>query len=154
MEWKFSEQPPHKKVLVLEDSASARQMLIKELQTYGSAFELLEAEDGVSGWQIMQEQQPDLILLDLNLPGMGGEEILERMREHPRLKETRVIVISTSGDATDMHRHHRLGVDGFLVKPFRLSQFHREIQKALELNVLPRNPGAGFFEAPEDGRFF
>lgn len=75
--------------------------------------------------------EPDLILLDLNMPVMGGDEVLRALKEHPRLRTIPVVIFSTSSNPEDASRTRELGAAGFLTKPMGLEGFP-PVVKAVE----------------------
>ncbi len=92
---------------------------------------MLEAEDGHEALRIIDEASPDVILLDLLLPGASGFEILEEL--HSRSNDTRrrkIVVLSGLGGPTMASTLAQLGVDSFLPKPFRIEELQRRISWA------------------------
>ncbi len=105
-------------VLIVDDSAVMRAMILKTMRMSGLPLgEIHQGADGQQGLQALNEHWIDLVLLDINMPIMNGEQMLERMREDPDLKDTPVIVISTEGSETRIDRLRRKGAR-FIHKPF------------------------------------
>lgn len=105
-------------VLVVDDSAVMRAMIIKTLRLSGLPLgQVLQAANGVEGLQALERSWVDLALLDINMPVMGGEEMLERVRENPETANLPVIVVSTESSDTRVEMLQRRGAE-FVHKPF------------------------------------
>lgn len=105
-------------VLVVDDSAVMRQMVVRTLRMSGLPLgTVLEAGNGEEGLFVLQEQWVDLLLLDINMPVMNGEEMLRRLRAAPETASLPVIVISTEGSETRLAALHALGA-ATVHKPF------------------------------------
>ena len=103
-----------KKILLVEDEEIMIGLLQRKLENEG--YEVDVARDGVEGLEKMKEAKPDLILLDIIMPRMGGFEVLEKMKDDPDLKKIPVIVISNSGQPVELGRVRKLGVKDWLIK--------------------------------------
>ena len=105
-------------VLIVDDSAVMRAMIIKTLRMSGlSLGEIYQAANGQEGLSALNENWVDLVILDINMPVMNGEEMLESMRGDPDLKDTPTIVISTEGSEARIERLEDRGAR-FIHKPF------------------------------------
>ncbi len=102
------------KVLIIEDDEFLRSLTAKRLEKEGYAVEV--GVDGESGVAQAESKKPDLILLDLLLPGLDGFEVLKRVRANDALKETPVIIFSNLGQKEDIERAKGLGANDFLIK--------------------------------------
>lgn len=100
-------------ILVVDDEERIRKLLTMYLQREGYATE--EAEDGESALNMATESDYDLILLDLMLPGMTGEEVCEKLREQ---KATPVIMLTAKGEESNRVQGFEVGADDYIVKPF------------------------------------
>ena len=85
-------------------------------------IELLEAEDGPSGLSAARAERPDLIFLDINLPGMDGYDVLQEIRADPFIKDTIVIALTANAMSSDVERGLGAGCDNYLTKPVRLQE--------------------------------
>jgi CheY-like chemotaxis protein len=103
-----------KRILVIEDEKDIRGMF-RELLSERSC-EVLTAANGQEGLSLMEEELPDLVILDIAMPVMNGYQFLEKVKEDQRMKDIPVIAIS--GVDTDIDRLKELGTDEFLSKPF------------------------------------
>ena len=103
-----------KKILLVEDEEIMIDLLQKKLTKEG--YEVSVARDGEAGLKVMKEARPDLVLLDIIMPKMGGFEVMEEMGKDKELKEIPVIVISNSGQPVELDRAQRLGAKDWLIK--------------------------------------
>ena len=108
-------------VLHVEDNASNRK-LVELVVARRPKLRLVEAEDGEAGLALARELLPALVLLDLRLPAMSGEEVIEHLRADPATAELRIIVISAEARPVEASRVIRAGADGYLVKPVDVEQ--------------------------------
>ncbi len=111
-------------VLVVEDCASVQRILVESLRrTYDTA----SAFDGLDGFKKAQELEPDLIVTDLNMPRMGGEEMIRLLRAQPALSEIPILVLTGTDDPMEQVRLLEAGVQDVLRKPFLLQEAHARI---------------------------
>ena len=108
--------PSKKVVLVVDDELSIRNVLERVLRQEG--YSVLTASDGDAVWKLLKDAAPDMILLDLMLPGMDGMELCRRIREDPLTKGLPVIVATGRGRLIDQVYGLDGGADDYLVKPF------------------------------------
>lgn len=105
-------------VLIVDDSGVMRAMIKKTLQMTDIDFgNILEAKDGRQGLDMLKSQWMDLVLADINMPVMNGEEMINQMKDDLALKDVPVVVISTEGSETRIERLKGKGVK-FIRKPF------------------------------------
>jgi len=117
-------------ILVVDDSSVMRAMIKKTLGMCDLAVgEIYEASNGQEGLDCLDENWVDLVLVDINMPVMTGQEMIARMRENPDHKATPVIVVSTEGSETVVERLEQLGIK-FIHKPFS-PETVREIMKEI-----------------------
>jgi len=103
-----------KKIIIVEDEEILRKLLQKKLTAEGYQVEV--AENGEIGLSKIRENKPDLIVLDIIMPKMGGFEMLEEMRKEEGISDTPVIVVSNSGQPVEIDRAQKLGAEDWLVK--------------------------------------
>ena len=115
-------------VLIIEDEALLRTMLAKSIEQKG--FTVFQAEGGRKGKEIALETSPDVILLDIMLPGEDGMQILTELRANEKTKTTPIIVISNLSDAEHKQKCMELGATDYLVKAdYRLDQMVAKVQE-------------------------
>lgn len=103
-----------KKILLIEDEEILIGLLQKKLTIEG--YEVALARNGEEGLQKMRESKPNLVLLDIIMPKMGGFEVLEEMQKDKELRRIPVIIISNSGQPIELDRAKKFGVRDWLVK--------------------------------------
>ena len=103
-----------KTILIIEDDKFLRELIVQKLIKEG--YKISEAVDGEDGIKKIKEEKPDLVLLDLILPGIDGFEILSRMKEDPSLAQIIVIILSNLGQKDDVERGLKLGAVDYLIK--------------------------------------
>ena len=118
------------KVLLIEDEPSYVDAVEVSLTTEG--FELASAEDGREGLARFRETRPDIVLLDLMLPGLGGIDVLKRIRAE---SEVPVIVLSAKDAEADIVTALELGADDYVTKPYSLRELIARIRAAMRRNV-------------------
>ena len=114
-------------ILVVEDDRSLREALTMNFQLRG--YRVLAASDGETGLQVAFDQRPDLIVLDLMLPGIDGFGILGQLRE--REVDVPVLILSARGQVADKVNGFRLGADDYVTKPFHLPELIARVQGML-----------------------
>ena len=103
-----------KKILIIEDEEIMIDLLQRKLTKEG--YQISVAKDGEEGLKMMREIKPDLILLDIVMPKMGGFEVMEGMNKDKELKKIPVIVISNSGQPVELDKAQKLGAKDWLIK--------------------------------------
>jgi CheY-like chemotaxis protein len=117
------------KVLYIEDSPDNR-MLVRALLP-ASRYLVVEAEDGLTGIAAALREQPDLILLDINLPGIDGYEVGVALRSFPALRDTPVIAVTAYAMQGDRERTLVAGCDGYIAKPLDVDNFASQVAEFL-----------------------
>jgi len=102
------------KILFIEDDKFLRELIIQKLGKEG--FEVIEASEGEAGLAKMKEEKPDLVLLDLILPGIDGFEVLHRAKEDSVLASIPIIILSNLGQKDDIQKGVDLGAVDYLIK--------------------------------------
>lgn len=118
----------------------ARIMVVEDEDSIAIALEFLLARDGhahtrqshgVAALAAIRDERPDLVLLDVMLPGLSGYEIVEQMRADPSLARVRVLLMTARGSLVEKRRGLALGADGFVAKPFELAELRAEMERLL-----------------------
>ncbi len=112
-------------------------------------FRLIGAASGPEGLETMQQVKPDLVLLDLMMPGMSGWEVFRRMKADEELREVPVVVVTVR--AQPMERTlglHVLGVDDYVTKPFKIQDLVQRVCRALGIPGPADDRGAPPFDGP------
>lgn len=122
-------------ILLVEDSPSDANLTIREFSKAKIANNLHWVEDGETAMEYLRHQgeftdapRPDLILLDLNLPGMDGREVLEEVKSDSHLKRIPIVILTTSNDEHDVLRSYNLNANCYVTKPIDIEQFINVVQ--------------------------
>lgn len=106
--------PKEVTVLIVEDDTYLSDLISRKLK--GEGFKTFSVIDGEGGLEILKEEEVDIILLDLLLPGMHGFEFLGLIKDNPKVKDIPVIILSNLGQKEDIERGLALGASDYLVK--------------------------------------
>jgi DNA-binding response OmpR family regulator len=120
---------PACKVLLVDDEDSLRKVMKDLLERDG--YIVTEARDGVQALDQVDRVGPDIIVLDLNLPGLDGYGVLSHLRSRPATASIPVIVLTAKGDEDNEVRVFELGADDFLTKPFRARALSARLEAVL-----------------------
>ena len=104
------------KILIVEDDREIAQLIRETLER--EMFSCVVAEDGLQGLQCFKDQEPDVIILDLMLPGLDGLEVCTRVRQQSGLKDPYILMLTAKGEEIDRIIGLSTGADDYLVKPF------------------------------------
>lgn len=118
-----------KKVLVADDTANGRELVKTVLENTG--YEVIEAKDGVEALASARQAHPDLIILDLHMPGLDGFGVLEQLRRETEFAATPVMALTASAMMGDKERAMSMGFTGYITKPIRLSALRNEVARLL-----------------------
>jgi CheY-like chemotaxis protein len=121
---------PGPRILVVDDEPAIRLLCRVNLQADG--FAVKEAPDGAAAVALAHEWHPDLILLDVMMPGEDGFAVAERIRDDPELTGVRVMFLTARADIGDNERARGSGVVGHITKPFNPSSLTDEVRSALD----------------------
>ncbi|HEY77394.1 MAG TPA: response regulator [Thermoflexia bacterium] len=116
-------------ILIVEDDLLAARLLERQLSSEG--YRILIASNGLQGLRMCQTEQPDLVLLDLMLPGMDGFEVLSRLRSDPRTAEVPVVIVSAKTDPADQEMATRMGANAYLTKPFQRAELLETVRSLM-----------------------
>ena len=103
-----------KKLIIVEDEAILQKAMSIEL--LGPEVQVLAASDGEAGLSLIQKEHPDLVLLDLMLPKLGGFEVLKKLKEDAATKDIKVVILSNLGQDEDKKKGLELGAVDYYVK--------------------------------------
>lgn len=120
---------PKKRIIIVDDQEDVLSLLKDSLGGYG--FEVSVCKDAKDALSAIKTFNPDLILLDLLMPDLGGFEICEILNNDPQTRGIPIIIISGFGDLVDVKKAYKLGAVGYFVKPFALADLTKEITKVI-----------------------
>ncbi len=119
-------------LLLVDDSSTSRKILAKALRMAGlEIVEIYEAEDGIQAWEILRKEDIHCVFADLNMPRMGGEELVEKMAEEGLLSRIPTIVVTSDGERSRLERLMEMGVRAWLNKPFHPEELLEILGKVL-----------------------
>lgn len=118
-----------KRILYVEDNFENRLFVRRVLESMG--LEMLEAYDGQAGIDIAQAEKPDLILMDVGLPGMDGLETTAKIKENPSISQIPVIALTANAMKGDRERCLAAGCDGYLQKPIGVTELRQQVLQFL-----------------------
>ena len=124
------------KVLIIDDSPTIVAALKKILRS--AKYEVIEALDAETGLELVKNEQPELIFLDIVLPAMNGFAALRVMRRDATMAQIPVIMISGNEQATEQFYANRIGADDFMKKPFNRYEVFARIERLLDAERTPR----------------
>jgi two-component system, OmpR family, alkaline phosphatase synthesis response regulator PhoP len=104
------------KILVVDDEADIRELVRLNLMREG--YDVLECETGEQALQLSRAQIPDLVVLDLMLPGIDGLEVCRKLKADPKTMQTPIVILTAKGEEADVVAGLEVGADDYVVKPF------------------------------------
>ena len=116
-------------ILIAEDDSGTLRLISATLRLLG--HEVLSATDGLSAWRLIEMRSPDLIVSDVNMPGMNGFALLQRLREHPTLAQTPFLLQTSLQDRQDMRQGMLLGADDYITKPLHPKELTEAVNAQL-----------------------
>lgn len=117
------------KILLVEDNEMNREMLARRLEKRG--YRVVPAPDGEEGYALALTEAPDLILMDISLPGMNGWQVIELLKSEAKTKEIPVIVLTAHALIDDRSRAAESGCDDYYAKPVDLGQLLEAMERLL-----------------------
>lgn len=111
-------KPTSQKTLLFISDDRLLHVIIKDLFK-GSTIKLLEANDGLKGYNVYKEHHPDLILTDLDMPGLNGFELLQKIKLDDADKNTNIVLYSSTSDESTIMKAYELHAKGYLIKPIK-----------------------------------
>jgi CheY-like chemotaxis protein len=118
------------KLLHVEDDADIREITKLSLSLFGE-FEVVQCESGADALEQLATFTPDVIVLDMMMPGMTGREVLERMRDIPHLRHTPTLFMTARAQASEMEEMRAAGAVAVISKPFDPMTLGDQIKKAI-----------------------
>jgi two-component system cell cycle response regulator DivK len=123
---KETEKVSGKKLLIVEDNQDSRELVIKILKNRD--YQIIEAVDGKDGLEKAIAEQPDIILLDIALPKMGGYEVAKNLRLREELKHTSIIALTAHAMKGDEEKALQAGFNGYISKPINVLELPEQIE--------------------------
>jgi DNA-binding response OmpR family regulator len=119
-----------KEILIVDDEPSIVVPVQFLMQQQG--YDVLVAEDGHDALDMIYKYQPDLVLLDIMLPGIDGYEVCEIVRLNPKLRDVKIIFLTAKGREVEIAKGLALGADAYITKPFSNAELVAKVKSVLE----------------------
>lgn len=119
----------NKKVLVIEDDPSASELMVYTLEPKG--YQVITASNGLEGLKKAMDERPDLIILDIMLPGLDGYEVCQRLRREPETVGLPILMMSAKARQDDVDTGIKVGGDDYLTKPVKPSEILAKVETLL-----------------------
>jgi CheY-like chemotaxis protein len=118
-----------KKILVADDTDNGRELVKTVLE--GSGYQVYEARDGLEAVAQARAHNPDLIILDLHMPGLDGFGVIQELRREQTFAATPIMALTASAMMGDKERATAVGFTGYITKPIRLISLRQEVERLL-----------------------
>jgi DNA-binding response OmpR family regulator len=105
-----------KKILIVDDEPSI--VLSLEFLMKKAGYDVVTATDGNEGLERMASERPELVILDVNMPGCNGYEVCQAIRDNPEWKDTRIVMLTAKGRDVEREKGMAMGADSYVTKPF------------------------------------
>lgn len=119
-----------KKILIVDDEKDVLELLFSVFDGLGD-YRILGAMDGEEALRLVREANPDIILLDIRLPKMNGYEVCEFVKSDPTMSSTRVLMVSSMTQNSDLQKAEKVGADGYIAKPFSSKDLLEKVKELL-----------------------
>ncbi len=121
-----------KKILVVDDEENAIQIIKTRLEVESDSYEVITAKSGEEALQLAESKKPDLILLDIMMPGVSGIEVCDMIRCNPAFGRTPIIIISALDDLKTQQECARMRVAAYITKPINGKLLDNKVKQVLE----------------------
>jgi len=130
-------------VLVADDEPQMLELVTRHLRSISPKLEVIEASDGDDAWRLARERLPDLVVLDVMMPGMSGWEVCRKIRQDAALAHTGVLMLTGIGESLNEATSPLFGADEYIDKPFEFEQLDAKIlsvlaRRAAQREAVPR----------------
>src|SRR6185503_15197351 len=122
------------RIVVVEDDDQFRTVLLKRLQSLN--YEVAAAEDGLKGWELINSFRPDLIVSDLMMPGLDGQQLCQRVKSEPTLEHIYFMMLTARDSLDERIAGLELGADDYLSKPVNNKELMARIRAGLRISIL------------------
>jgi len=134
-----------KKILVVDDERDLVDLISLNLQRQG--YEVITAHDGKVGLELARKQLPDLVILDLMMPGLSGQEVVTRIKGDPQTTALPILMLTARGEETDIIVGLSLGADDYVTKPFSIKVLMARVAAVLRRKSGNESPQQQLFNA-------
>ena len=127
--WTVSEGELIRTIMTVDDSASVRMMVSFTLSELG--FDIVEAVDGNDALRKIEKKRIDMLITDINMPGLDGIGLVRKIRENPSYRFIPIIILTTESEALKKQEGRAAGATGWIVKPFKPEQLVSAVKKVM-----------------------
>jgi DNA-binding response OmpR family regulator len=143
-------------VLVADDEPTMLELVTRHLRSIEPKLEVIEASDGDEAWRLARERLPDLVVLDVMMPGMSGWEVCRKIRQDAALAHTGVLMLTGIGESLNEATSPLFGADEFIDKPFDFEKLDEKIKgvlarRAAQREAVPRPMARPRSASPQRG---
>lgn len=135
-------RPSQPRILVVDDEQSVAHWIVEELRGEHPEWDVLEAHDGFTAGQIVGSCKPDVVILDLRMPGMDGFEVCRRIKADPQTRHAAVIAVTAFASDQNEQDIHKCGAQACLGKPLEIDLLLKEMDRALASRAQPAGSGS------------
>jgi CheY-like chemotaxis protein len=121
------------RILIVDDEKALRMLITGTLEI--GDYEVFEADNGIDALRMVEEEKPDLIVLDVMMPGMSGYEVCSRIKSNVYLKHIKVLILTAKGQQTDREAAKEVQADCYLSKPFSPAELLNAVEEILTSQV-------------------
>jgi len=125
-------------VLVADDEPQMLELVTRHLRSINPKLEVIEASDGDDAWRLARERLPDLVVLDVMMPGMSGWEVCRKIRQDAALAHTGVLMLTGIGESLNEATSPLFGADEYIDKPFEFDQLDAKVLSVLRRRAAQR----------------
>ena len=118
-----------KRILIADDEKALRMLIVGTLEI--GDFEVFEVDNGIDAIKITERECPDLVILDVMMPGMTGYEVCKHIKSSDALKKTKVLILTAKGQKTDKRVAEEVGADCYVPKPFSPQELLSTVENIL-----------------------
>jgi len=124
------------KLMIVDDDPSARRLMRDSLGLSGDEYEIFEADRGRFALQLISVVRPDIVLLDISMPEIGGIPVCTEIKRNPATSGTRIVIVSAHSDRDFIAASLSAGADDFIAKPFQPADLARRVRLVIESREL------------------
>ena len=118
-----------KKIVVVDDNTASRELIREVLDS--PDYRIMEAADGREALDLILASDPDLVLLDIQLPGLDGYSVVRRLRQNPRFTRLKIVAVTAFAMQGDCEKALTAGFDGYITKPIDTYHLEEQVQELL-----------------------
>jgi DNA-binding response OmpR family regulator len=117
-------------ILIVEDHDSIRDLVIAIFSD--TDYEIFQARDGIEALEMVVKNNPDVVLLDIQLPKVNGFDVCESIKNNPVSLHTKILMISSQSQKFDLQKAKEVGADGYIIKPFKPNTLMEKVGELLQ----------------------